>query len=143
MIQRTNLRRGGRVVSRWARAMATGRSVRAVIVDHLERRARGDIEGDIIHNYAADVLVLSPCGGWRGADAVRRCGAELSNVLGPDAWLDYEQLWIDGPVGYLEWTASGPWVDPCDGAEALVISDGRIIAQTLHYEPCGVGSGQR
>jgi len=38
-----------------------------VLEDHLERRERGDIEGDLKHNYAQDVVLL--CEGARNQKA--------------------------------------------------------------------------
>ena len=133
----------GTVLRGWVRpdAQHGPRSVRAVIVDHLERRARGDVEGDILRNYAADVLVLSPRGRLEGADGVRWCGEELAEAVGPGGCLDYGRLSINGPLGHLEWTASGPSVAVCQGAESLVVSEGRIIAQAVHYATGGIRTG--
>lgn len=108
------------------------RDVRSVVVDHLEHLARGDIAGDVLRNYSADVLVLCPSGASRGVEGLLAHLTQLARALGGHACLDYERLWLRGPLAYLEWTAETATVT-FNGAESFVVADGRIIAQTVHY----------
>jgi hypothetical protein len=108
------------------------RDVRSVIIDHLEHLAVGDLAGDVLRNYSADVLVLCPSGASRGVEGLLAHVRQLAQALGEQACLDYERLWLRGPLAYLEWTAATATV-VCNGAESFVVADGRIIAQTVHY----------
>src|SRR5690349_15862985 len=57
------------------------RSSRHVFEDHLRRRRDGDLEGDIAHNYAKDVVLLTGFGLFRGHAGVRRAAQILHEQL--------------------------------------------------------------
>lgn len=109
------------------------RTPEAVLNDHLERRRRADVEGDLAANYAADVVVLSKDGAYRGHDGIRRTAAILHKLL-PGAQYSYDLVRIEDGIGLLGWSAT---VDGKTrvrgGADSFVIRDGRIVAQTIHY----------
>lgn len=47
------------------------KSTEEVLRNHLERRCRHDLEGDLAHNYADHVVVLSKDGVFHGKDGIR------------------------------------------------------------------------
>lgn len=47
------------------------RTTDEVLNDHLRLRLEGDLEDDMARNYAADVVLLTGCGVFRGHDGVR------------------------------------------------------------------------
>lgn len=112
------------------------RPARDVIQDHLDRRSRHDLEGDLDHNYAEDIVVLSKDGVFHGKDGIRATAATLRKWL-PDAEYSYsyDVVRVDGEFALLSWSAKADnGSGTCDGADSFVIRDGRIVAQTIHYD---------
>jgi len=64
------------------------RSTIEIFEDHLQRRSRGDIEGDLDCNYAGDVVLLCEHGVLKGRAAVRNSAKALADQL-PDARFDF------------------------------------------------------
>src|SRR5262245_26710111 len=57
------------------------RSTRDVLEDHLRRRGKREVEGDITRNYAEDVVLLTGFGVLRGHEGVRRSAQLLREQL--------------------------------------------------------------
>lgn len=113
------------------------RSTKDVLQDHLDRRSRGDLEGDLAANYADELVVLSKDGVYRGKDGIRRTAEILAQQL-PDARFDYDLLRTDGAYGLLSWSAhAADGARTCHGADSFVVQAGRIVCQTIHYEVKG------
>lgn len=112
--------------------MSEQRSAREVIEDHLRRRGAGDLAGDLAHNYAPNVVLLSRERISRGQDGVRRLAEVLRNDV-PSADDNYDHIEVVDRHGFLEWTAKGDGRSVHDGADSYLIEDGRIVAQTIHY----------
>lgn len=113
--------------------MLVGRDTEHVIQDHLDRRRRGDLDGDLYANYADEVILISHEGVKRGHDGVRQLAEILSQYVDND---EYEilQLTTADNIGYIRWEGrSGSRPEPHDGTDTFVVEDGRIIAQTIHY----------
>jgi hypothetical protein len=55
------------------------RTTRDVLTSHLGYRARGDLEGDLAQNYAADVLLMSAEGINHGHDGIRKLASILDS----------------------------------------------------------------
>jgi hypothetical protein len=110
------------------------RTTREVIEDHLRRRAAGDLDGDLRHNYDPDVIVLHPDGEARGHDGVRRLARHFSRYQN-DGSLRCQRLLTSGEIGVLEWSGLGGRTDTLmlEGMESFVVRDGLIAAQTLNY----------
>ena len=115
--------------------MTTETSLRdtgAVVLDHLRRRERGDIEGDLRHNYAPDVVLLTGLGLFRGLDGVRTNAKLLADYLGHPSYTITNYL-CDAETAFIEWTSTGGSARVCDGADSFVVRDGRIVVQAIHY----------
>ena len=108
------------------------RSTAEVFQDHLERARRGDVAGDLEHNYAEDVVVLSAYGVEHGHEGARRLADLLEQQL-PSARFAYTLQLVERDVALLEWTARADGARVDDGVDSFVVRDGRIVAQTLHY----------
>jgi SnoaL-like domain len=109
-----------------------GRSTRDVFDDHLRRAAERDVEGDIEHNFAPDVVLLTGVGILRGHDGVRRSREILHADIASGRY-EYVTRLVDGDAAFLEWRAESDEVEINDGADSFVITDGRIRIQTIHY----------
>jgi hypothetical protein len=103
-----------------------------IIEDHLMRRLKGDVEGDITHNFAKDIIILSSLGTFRGHAGVRESAKKLKEQLG-DAMFAYNHTMIEGDFGFLEWSANAGDRDVHDGADSFLIKDEKIVLQTIHY----------
>ena len=109
------------------------RSTIEVLDDHLERRERGDIEGDLEHNFAHDVVLLCEHGVLRGRDAVRTSAKALADQL-PEACFEFRFKVIDGEHALLHWSARSANARVDLGVDTFVIRDGRIVLQTISYQ---------
>ncbi len=126
---------GGVSVSSKPRPSAGGRSVEHVLDDHLGRRRRGDLDGDLADNYADDVVVLSGGGVATGREAVRELAVRLGSYgAGP---VRFEPVIVGPEIGLLRWYAPGHGRDGVTteiaGIETYVVRGGRIVAQTVHW----------
>jgi hypothetical protein len=114
-------------------AQAAARSPETVLRDHLDRRRRGDLEGDLAANYAEQVAVLSKDGVFHGKDGVRRAASILESRL-PGATYSNDLVQAEGEVAMLNWSAKAEGgARTYEGADSFVIRDGLIVAQTIHY----------
>jgi SnoaL-like domain len=104
-----------------------------VLEDHLERRERGDIEGDLEHNYAQDIVLLCEHGVLRGREAVRRSAKALADQL-PDACFRFPFKAVDGEHALLQWNAQSAKARVDFGVDTFVIRNGRIVLQTVSYQ---------
>ena len=113
--------------------MATPRTAREVLDDHLQLALSWDFETDLQRNFADDVVLLTGYGLYRGWDGVRQKARLLAEQLPNGRWT-YRTVMCEGEMGFLEWTATadnGARVE--DGADSYLIRDGRIRAMTIHY----------
>ena len=109
------------------------RSTIEVLDDHLERRERGDIEGDLEHNYAQDIVLLCEHGVLKGRDAVRASAKALADQL-PDACFRFPFKAVDGENALLHWSAQSANARVDWGVDTFVIRDDRIVLQTISYQ---------
>lgn len=112
--------------------MPKPRPTTEVLHDHLAQRFAGDLEGDIDTNYSDDIVLLSNHGVYRGHDGVRESGRILFDTLGPSQFA-YNLTLIEERWGYLEWSATSSDKQITDGADSIVVEDGLIVMQTVHY----------
>ena len=108
------------------------RTAEQVFEDHMERRAAGDLEGDLRHNYSPDVVLMTGTGIYRGHEGVRESADELNEHLG-DGTYTYNNKLVDGQHAFLEWSAQGLSTNISDGADSFMIENGKITVQTIHY----------
>lgn len=108
------------------------RTAEEVLEEHLALWASGDVELDLCGNYAEDARILCRDGVWWGHDGVRELVKKLHARV-PELRLRSVRRVMDGELVLVEWTAEGRGVHVPDGADTLVIRDGLIRAQTVHY----------
>ncbi|GAA0897922.1 nuclear transport factor 2 family protein [Virgisporangium aurantiacum] len=110
------------------------RSTRDILDDHLRRRAAGDLDGDLLANYAPDVIVLHPDGEAFGHDGVRWVADRLSRYQS-DSEFRCHRVLTSGEIGVLEWSGRGGRTDTMtiEATESFVMREGLIAAQTLTY----------
>lgn len=110
---------------------AAERSTREVLDDHLQRRLAGDVEGDVVANYAPDVVLLTAAGKAVGSAAVHHFATILADHVPPH----YEVVRknVEGRFAFIEWRAREPGRSVEDGADSFVIEHGRIVMQSIHY----------
>jgi hypothetical protein len=108
------------------------RTSEEVLRDHLDLAKDGALADDVSRNYAEDVILLTTYGIFRGHQGVSELAAILRKEM-PDATFEYNNILIDGEIGFLEWSASSRNAKIKDGADSYVIRNDVIIAQTIHY----------
>jgi len=114
--------------------LARGATPRDILDAHFRLRQAGFLEEDLRRHYRDDCVVLSVRGARRGLDAMREEAALLAHAI-PDARFELLEVLVDGRVALLEWRASGQGAVAWSGADSYVFDDdGRIAAQTIHYE---------
>jgi SnoaL-like domain len=108
------------------------RSTIQVLEDHLRLRQAGQLDTDLEQNYASDVILLCDRGTFKGREAVRKSGEDLTAQL-PDGRFEYVVKYVTGEYAYLRWTADSATNRIEDGADTFVIRNGRIIMQSIFY----------
>ena len=110
------------------------RTARDVVDDHLDCRARADLEADLARNYSPKVVLISAEGLHHGHDGVRTLAGVL-HVYVPEMAFRVERLVVHDRFGWLEWSASGDDGNlfAHDGVDSFVVEDDRIVAQTIHF----------
>jgi hypothetical protein len=109
------------------------RTCREIVDDHLQLRSENRLDDDLRRNYAEDVVMLTSWGLFKGHEGVRTLAAKLK-CDAPDAGFNYDKVLVDGPFGFLRWSAQGETCMITNGADSYVIRGGKIIAQSIHYE---------
>lgn len=109
------------------------RSTEEVLSDHWAYAKRHEVDQDLEDNYAEDVVLFTTEGLRNGHDGLRAMERRLKDKLGPQPSFSYDVQLVHGDVGYLEWSADGPRGRIRDGADAYVVREGEIVAQTIHY----------
>ncbi len=108
------------------------RSAEEVFRDHLELRARGEVELDIQRNYDPYVTLRRGDCVYRGPSGVRALARQLEHHIG-DARAAYATALVVGEIAFLEWRVETDGVVVVDGVDTFVIRNGRIVAKTVHY----------
>lgn len=109
------------------------RSTEEVLDDHLRKRAEGDFEGDLIENYAPDVVLLTCTGIRRSHEGLRECHKVLCDSVG-DAKVDIVNKLVEGEFAFLEWRAKSDSVEVREGADSFVIRNGKIVYKSIHFK---------
>jgi hypothetical protein len=109
-----------------------GRSTREVFEDHLRLARQQGLEEDIRRNIAPDCVFLTDRGVYRGHDGARYLAHLLARELGP-ATFEYYIDEVVGSMAFLVWSATGSRGHVVQGADSFLISDGRIVVQTIAY----------
>ncbi len=89
-----------------------------------------DIDG-ILADFADDAGVITPAGKKYGKDGIRQAYKQLFTELPHAAWDIRKQVFVDD-VLFIEWAADTASAR-ADGVDTFVFRDGKIHAQTIHY----------
>lgn len=108
------------------------RSTEDVFEDHLKLRDKGDLETDLLRNYASDVVLLTSNSNMRGHDAIRLSAARLQEQL-PRAQFVFVKKQVSQRYALLFWQARSARYSVLDGVDSFAIEDGKIVFQSIHY----------
>lgn len=108
------------------------RSTEDVFEDHLKLRNDGDLETDLLRNYASDVVLLTSNSNMRGHDAIRLSAARLQEQL-PRAQFVFVKKQVSQRYALLFWQARSARYSVLDGVDSFAIEDGKIVFQSIHY----------
>jgi SnoaL-like domain len=108
------------------------RSTIEVIDDHLKRRDGRDLDGDLKHNYAPDVLLLCEHGPMHGRDAVRKSAEQLAKQI-PGASFEYLKTVVEKEYALIFWRAESRSARAEHGVDSFVVRDGLIVMQSIAY----------
>ena len=107
------------------------RTPQEVFDHHVQALGAGDLD-EIVADYAADAVLITPGGVQRGQDGIRAAFTRLLSDV-PDAdWTLKTQIY-EGDVLFLEWTATSAATKVEDGIDTFVFRDGQIVVQTVRY----------
>lgn len=113
--------------------MSATRSARKVLEDHLELAKEWDFETDVARNFDDDIVLMTTYGIFRGIEGLRAKVDLLAEQMPGGRW-NYENVMVEGELGFLEWTAEADnGARVFDGADSYLIRDGKIRAMTIHY----------
>lgn len=108
------------------------RTTDEVLRSHLELAQKGDLDSDIARNFAADCVLMTTYGNFRGHAGVREAARLLARQMGEGHYEYLRQEWHE-ELAFLEWTADTARASIPDGADSYWIRNGRIRAMTIHY----------
>ena len=108
------------------------RTTLEVMQDHLNRADNGDVEGDLMANYAEDCVLLTSYGRFDGHDGIRAAAALLIEQVKDGKWR-YLRLDVADELAFLEWTGDGSNATVSDGADSFIVRDGKVRYMTAHY----------
>jgi hypothetical protein len=111
----------------------SSRSAEEVLDDHLRESRTGSIDDDLPSNYAPDVVILCRKGIFHGHGGMRQSNTLLMQDL-PHARFSYGARRVAGEMGFLEWSGRASNGVTAEGADSYLIRDGKIVAQTIHYD---------
>ena len=107
------------------------RTPQEVFDHHVQALGAGDLD-EIVADYAADAVLITPGGVQRGQDGIRAAFTRLLSDV-PDAdWTLKTQIY-EGDVLFLEWAADAGATFADDGIDTFVFRDGLIRVQTVRY----------
>ena len=114
------------------------RSTAEVLDEHLRLRSAGELEKDLAHNYAPDVVLLCDPGVLQGREAVRKSADRLAWQI-PHARFEYPVRQVQGEYALLVWNAFSPDGHVHHGVDSFVIRNGCIVMQSIYYRVTSSG----
>jgi len=130
------------VIARGGEACPAGSGDRApekVLEEHRAALLAGDVEGDVLCNYAPDAVVISDQGVDSGRDAIRLALERLVAAFKGAVPTVKSQVILPlpgrGHMVRVLFSMQTPCVDLPDGVDTYLIQAGRIVAQTAHASP--------
>jgi hypothetical protein len=116
-----------------------GRAPEKVLEDHRGALLAGNVELDVLCNYAPDAVVISDQGIDSGREAIRialkRLVAAFEGVVPAVRSQVIQPLSDGGHMARVLFSMQTPCVDLADGVDTYLIRGGRILAQTAHASP--------
>ena len=107
------------------------RTPEEVFAHHVQALGAGNLD-EIVADYAADAVFISPAGVKRGQDGIREAFTQLLADVPDAAWELKTQIY-EGDVLFLEWAAVAAATKVEDGIDTFIFRDGLIRLQTVRY----------
>lgn len=107
------------------------RTPQEIFQHHAGALIAGDID-EIVADYTADALFITPGGVLRGKEGVRQGFTALLTDLPSAAWEVPTQI-FEGDVLFIEWNAVSEATRAVDGIDTFVFGDDGIRVQTVRY----------
>lgn len=127
------------LVAALALAALTGRSALAastaeqIVAHHLSAAAAGAVD-DLVSDYAASAVLITPDGVTKGKQAIHDVFQRL--LGGPTRpALEVKKQTFEGEIGYLVWTQNAGTPNEVRGSDTFVVHHGKIVAQTVAIVP--------
>lgn len=108
------------------------RSTREVFERHLQLRAEGRLEDDLLENYSSDVILMVESNVLKGHSGIRHSAERLKLQL-PRGRYEFKAKLVEGEYAFLIWRAQSDLYSVEDGADSFVIRNGKIVMQTIYY----------
>jgi hypothetical protein len=108
------------------------RTTEEVFDSHLLYTLDWDIDTDIELNYSPHCFLLSSYGIFFGRMGIRKAFAVLESQI-PEANFLYTTKTVYNDIAFLEWQAEAADTYIDDGVDTFIISNGKIVCQTMHY----------
>jgi len=112
------------ILPRLSAPSLTKRSTQEVFEDHLRKYDEDNFERDLELNYAADIVMLTCSGIFRGHQGLRHSHPVLERSL-PGAKIDCFNKLMEDEFAFLEWRAKNHMVEVKERANSFVFEMGR------------------
>jgi ketosteroid isomerase-like protein len=107
------------------------RTPQEIFAHHASALMAGDVE-EIVADYAADAVFITPQGVLRGKDGVREGFTRLLADLPNAEWSVPTQIY-EGDILFIEWSAVSEKTRATDGIDTFVFEGDDIRVQTGRY----------
>jgi ketosteroid isomerase-like protein len=107
------------------------RTPQEIFAHHASALMAGDVE-EIVADYAADAVFITPQGVLRGKDGVREGFTRLLADLPEAEWSVPTQI-FEGDILFIEWSAMSEKTRAMDGIDTFVFEGDDIRVQTVRY----------
>ncbi len=79
-------------------------------------------------------MILINRGTFHGHEGVRQLAHMLDEALPEHRSFEYTYRAVEGRMAFFEWAYEDDNVRVRDGADSYLIENGKIVAQTIHYQ---------
>ena len=99
------------------------------VVEHHMRSGNAQQVEEVMHDYAANAILVAPDGVHKGKQAIRASYEQLAS--GPKSTITADRKVFEGEVGYVAWTMNAGQPGAVHGTDTFIVRKGKIVVQTV------------
>ena len=99
------------------------------VVEHHMQAGNEQNVAAVMHDYAANAILVAPDGVHKGKQAIRASYEQLAS--GPKSTITADRKVFEGEVGYVAWTMNAGQPGAVHGTDTFIVHHGKIVVQTV------------